>query len=146
MRIGVVCEGVTDFIAIREFTGAALRARGLEVEFVGLQPIPDRTRAEAGWGNLLNWLRRNNPEARVREYFSGGLFANSLSEKQCDAIILQMDADILGEQSFIQNVVDWFNYAPAAPDDPFERGQEIERVLKIAAGLNTLCEEDRNRQ
>ncbi|WP_313291334.1 hypothetical protein [Rhizobium rhizoryzae] len=102
MRIGIVCEGPTDFLAIRYFIGQALNSRGFTgVEFVDLQPQLDATQSSAGWGNIERWLAQTTATLRVRRYFSGGLFDDDLDTKSCDLIVVQMDCDHLNDTSFV---------------------------------------------
>lgn len=99
MKIGVVCEGMTDYIAISHYVGSALRKREIESQFVALQPTPDNTSA-GGWANVLTWLQNHPPKQRS-VFFEKGLFANSTRASNLDFIILQLDTDILRENSAI---------------------------------------------
>lgn len=100
MKIGVVCEGVTDFHAINHYVGAALKKNGISSEFVALQPLPDNT-SGGGWGNVFTWLEKNPPNAR-EQYFSRGLFANSKKLSGLDSIVIHLDTDIIPEMSFLK--------------------------------------------
>ena len=51
---------------------------------------------------VVNWLKTNPPEVRVKSYLGGGLFDNEMSAKRCDAIVVQMDSDILSDEPFPQ--------------------------------------------
>ncbi|MCK4712560.1 MAG: hypothetical protein KAT26_06735, partial [Marinosulfonomonas sp.] len=73
MRIGVVCEGPTDFIAIKEFLGASLAKRHINSTFISIQPDPDNTLGD-GWTRVFYWLENNLPQSRIKSYFDGGLF------------------------------------------------------------------------
>ena len=53
MRVGVVCEGPTDFFAIESFFGHALENDQIDAEFVRVQTKSDNTNSEGGWGNVL---------------------------------------------------------------------------------------------
>lgn len=55
-RIGAVCEGPADFHAITSFFGHSMSLTGIPVKFVPLQPDPDATAPEGGWGHVLLWL------------------------------------------------------------------------------------------
>ena len=70
MRVGVVCEGATDFVAIDAFFGQSLADHGIEAEFVPIQPEKDKTSPEGGWGNVLHWLQKNGNY--MRKCASGG--------------------------------------------------------------------------
>ena len=45
MKVGIVCEGITDFYAINYYVRAALQKKGFSFEFIALQPPPDNTSA-----------------------------------------------------------------------------------------------------
>ena len=133
MRVGVVCEGPTDWHAIVCFLEASLTDRGTAPVFVEIQPEMDKTnRANGGWGAALNWLKQNPPESRTQSYFNGGLFDDDLSAKQCDVMVFQMDADILSDCIF----QDWtkrnLDYDVANSGDPVQRGNEIRSIIEIA--------------
>jgi hypothetical protein len=133
MRVGVVCEGPTDWHATVCFLEASLTDRGIAPVFVEIQPEMDKTnRANGGWGAALNWLKQNPPESRTQSYFNGGLFDDDLSAKQCDVMVFQMDADILSDCIF----QDWtkrnLDYDVANSGDPVQRGNEIRSIIEIA--------------
>ena len=48
MRVGVVCEGPTDFFAIESFFGHALKNDQIDAEFERIQPTLDNTNPEGG--------------------------------------------------------------------------------------------------
>ena len=145
MRIGIVCEGPTDLHAVESFLEASLRHRGLEAHFVRLQPPTDRTSPSSGWGMVLKWFEQNPPDARIRTYFDGGLFDHGLSAMQCDAMLFQMDADILSDETFRNTIRKRFDRDVDDPDDPIERGQVIRGIIEMAGGFDRLSERDRNR-
>lgn len=101
MRVGVVVEGPTDSYAVVQFLGQSLQRYGIQPSFIDLQPSMDNTNPEGGWVAVLKWLEDNPPELRVPRYFGGGLFDQDLSAKACDVVIVQMDSDILGEETFV---------------------------------------------
>lgn len=101
LKIGIVCEGPSDYWAISCFLGEALRDLGCECIFVDLQPELDATLEEAGWGNLYWWFQKNPPHERIRRFFSGGIFDNDLDSKHCDVIVMQMDCDHIRHDSFV---------------------------------------------
>ena len=142
MRVGVVCEGPTDFYAIRSFLGHALANQSFVVEFIPIQPDVDNTSPEGGWGNVLLWSRKNPPVARIQKYFRGGLFAGELSEQPLDAILLQLDTDILGNDLFNEFVRTHLGLSVSNPSTPAERAEEIRKVLSIAAGFTDLTQYD----
>ncbi len=142
MRIGVICEGETDFIGIEEFLGAALERKKITATFIPLQPTPDKTSGE-GWTNVVTWLENNPPAARVINYFAGGMFEGN-SDQRVDALIIQLDSDILDEpsaQAFLNNR--GFIVQPATT--PNKRGAEIERLLTHFSALGALTAADQRR-
>ena len=68
----------------------ALENDHIDTEFVRVQTKSDNTNSEGGWGNVLLWLDRNNPECRIQSYFGSGLFADP-HHKPKKAISLFMD-------------------------------------------------------
>ena len=145
MRIGIVCEGPTDLHAVESFLEASLRHRGLEAHFVRLQPPTDRTSPRGGWGMVLKWFEQNPPDARIRTYFDGGLFDHGLSAMQCDVMLLQMDADVLSNETFRNTIRKRFDRDVDDSDDPIERGQVIRGIIEMAGGFGLLSERDWNR-
>lgn len=145
MRIGVVCEGPSDFPAISHFIGNLLAARGNHPVFVPLFPQMDRTRPEGGWANVLLWLNNNPPETRVQRYFAGGLFGGALSTEPLDAIILQLDADVIEDQGFRKFVSDNYEYIVDIDQVPAGRANQICNVLLSAAKFDEMANADRDR-
>lgn len=131
MRIGVICEGQTDFIAIETFLGTALKKQTIDAAFIPIQPSPDNT-SDGGWARVLHWLQQNPPKSRVDAYLSGGLFAGNLSGQQCDVFVIQLDSDILGDAGFSAKLND-MGIKVNVPTITTERGEEIARIL------NELC-------
>ncbi len=62
--VGLICEGETDAIALKQFVNAYLAARGeTEIRFKALQPNSDASsRPEGGWTRVLGWCRRHAGE------------------------------------------------------------------------------------
>lgn len=98
LRIGLVVEGPTDYIMIKALLKRSLEFSHPDISlvFVDLQPSSDRTSGspEGGWQMVYKWCERNDPEFRKVQYFGPGLFAGVENSKQCDLIVIQMDADI----------------------------------------------------
>lgn len=145
MRIGVVCEGLSDFPAISEFFGHSLEALGLASTFVRLFPDPDKTRPDGGWGNVLRWLRNHPADARVQQYFRGGIFGGSMSLEPLDAILVHLDSDVLGDDSFCTFVLQHHGVTTTSPSKPSERAEEITKILQTVSGLDALANSDRER-
>ena len=143
MRVGIVSEGPTDVQAITTFLGASLGSRGVNAFFVDLQPDRDRMNGQGGWWMLLKWLKDNPPSVRIRNHFRGGLFAGGLSAKQCDVIVIQMDADVLPDEGFRSYVGENFDFRYIEPNDPIERGNLIEHIVEIVGGFDELSIIDR---
>lgn len=146
MRIGVVCEGPTDALAITNFLRASLKGHGIESVFVPIQPESDRTKpSDGGWHAVLNWLRKNPPESRIKNYLSGGLFDSDLSEKRCDVLVFQMDSDILSECGFQNWTRKTLDYDVTDSSDPIQRGNEIRSIIGVAGRFKTLSDDESTR-
>lgn len=142
MRIGVVCEGPSDFPAVTYFFGHALRTEGIDANFIALFPDMDRTRPEGGWANVLLWLDRNPPESRIRRYFGGGLFAGALSTEPLDAILIQLDGDALESESFKNFVANNYGYEVPSSRTPTRRAAQVEKVISLAANFKGMTSVD----
>lgn len=136
LRIGVVCEGITDYFAIKNFVGASMASEGLDVLFVDLQPELDRTQPNGGWGLVEQWLRVNAMPHRYRRYIGGGLFESKLDSKLCDVFLIQMDSDILGDPAFVTFMRNHYDYNVINSPQPRRRGDEIRRILKLWSGID----------
>lgn len=145
MRIGIICEGPSDYPALACFIGHALREKGIDPQFLQLFPEPDRTRAEGGWPNVLLWLKSHPPEVRIQRYFGGGLFGGALSTEPLDAIILQLDSDVVDDDSFRNFAKKNLEYEVSQSLNPEERGQQIIAVLGLAAAFNQMTDVDKDR-
>ena len=142
MRIGVVCEGPTDYCAITSFFGHSMPSAGFPVDFVPLQPDPDATSHEGGWTKVLSWLEDHPPGNRIQVYFTEGLFAGGLAQEPLDGILIQMDSDILGDDSFGARVARQFDHNVANPAAAEQRAEEVRQVLSLAARLNEMTDAD----
>ena len=142
MRVGVVCEGRTDFHAIAGFFASALKLSGVQANFEAIQPTMDNTQPDGGWGNVLLWLSKNPPATRIQNYFGGGLFEGSLGKEPFDCILLHLDSDILGENSFRAYVHGTYAYDVLDPSAPDDRANQIRLVIAIAAKFEEMTEND----
>jgi hypothetical protein len=142
MRVGVVCEGPSDFPAVACFFGHALETHGVTSEFVPLFPEMDKTRPEGGWANVLLWLGRNPPETRIQRYFGGGLFAGALSTEPLDAILIQLDGDALHDASFQNFVRLKHSYEVATTNSPRDKAIQIERIIALAGDFEAMTQAD----
>jgi hypothetical protein len=143
MKIGVVCEGPTDYPAIVQFFRHALLERNIEAEFRSLFPDMDKTRPTGGWANVLLWLQNNPPSSRIKRYFQGGLFGGALAAEQLDAIVIHLDADVLPDNSFKIFVKKTYGFDVADADDPAGRGTQITNIINIAASFDDMTNVDR---
>ncbi len=103
-KIGVICEGPTDFYAIKHYFGNCLTKAGKNVSFVDLHPEVDKTRTDGGWTRIQYWLEQLSPRDRYDRFVSKGLFSGNMNAKMCDCFLIQADTDILPEAGF-QNTV-----------------------------------------
>lgn len=142
MRIGVVCEGPSDFPAITIFLEKALRDKGIAPVFLPLYPEMDKTRPEGGWANVLLWLQNNPPENRIQRFFGGGLFAGALSYEPLSAIIMHLDADVIDVGSFRNFVRNNYNLEVFDTDDHVKRSEQIHNVLELAAKFESMTHSD----
>lgn len=140
MRVGVVCEGPTDFVAIESFFEHALSCDGIDAQFVPIQPEADSTNPKGGWNKVLLWLNRYDPAYRIENYFGGGLFEPPHDKPIYDALLIQLDSDILGEPSFTGYVQKKYKLALENPVDVQERADEIRVVLRRAAQLDEMTQ------
>jgi hypothetical protein len=145
LRVGVICEGPTDFHAISQFMAAALAGKGIVTKFIDIQPDMGRSYPEAGWGNVELWLRKNPPTDRIRRYFDGGAFQRNMSAKACDVLLIQMDSDILDDGKFHARLRNAYGLELADATEARERGLRIIQVLELWSDLGTLTDVDRNR-
>ncbi|MEQ1538498.1 MAG: hypothetical protein ABL928_06195 [Sphingorhabdus sp.] len=142
MRIGVICEGPSDYHAIESFFGHSLGEAGVRTEFKALQPQMDRTQPEAGWGNVLLWLKKNPPATRIQSYFGGGLFGGSLATEPFDCLLIQIDSDILGDAAFAKFVSDNYGIILNNPQTPDQRASAIRCILQNASQFQDMTSAD----
>lgn len=145
MRIGVVCEGPTDFHAIVSFFGHSLQSDGIAADFIPLQPKLDNTSAEGGWGNVLLWLINNPPASRVQQYFGGGLFEGGLGFDPLSCLLIHLDSDILSDGPFCEFVQTKFQKDVANPVAAGQRANEITSIICKAARLAEMSNADKER-
>ena len=110
-----------------------MSSAGFSVEFVPLQPEPDATSSEGGWAKVLLWLKNHPPDQRVPRFFKRGLFGGGLDTKHVDGIVVQLDSDILGNNSFGAYVKKQHGCTVANPVTAEQRADEVRRVLSLAA-------------
>jgi hypothetical protein len=144
MKIGIVCEGLTDFVAIKTFVKRSLGKRGCDVEIIGLQPMPDETRAGAGWGEVFRWLEKYPPKLRMTQFLGGGLFGGGLSGNTCDLILIQLDSDIIGEEGFNKKI-ERSGHEVKLPDEPSERASYLKSIIEHFANFSDMTPEERRK-
>lgn len=143
MKIGVVCEGPTDYPAITHFFEHALQERNVIAKFRPLYPDMDQTRPNGGWANVLLWLNNNPPASRIQRYFAGGLFGGSLASEPLDAIIIHLDTDILPEASFKKFVKKHYDFDVVETISPVEKANQIVSVINLSARSADMAALDR---
>lgn len=136
MKIGVVCEGPTDFHAIKNFFGSALQEAGIEFEIRSLQPDMDNTLPKGGWNSVIKWLMKNPPSSRAISIFGSGLF--STSSASYDALLIQMDTDILEDPLFQKYISEKLQHNVQSRTDASARAQELRRVLQLAGRFEQM--------
>ncbi|WP_143273411.1 hypothetical protein [Azospirillum palustre] len=144
-RIGVICEGPTDYHAISCLIGAALESQKINAKFIDLQPNMDSTQADGGWSLIEKWFENYQPDIRVHRYLKGGFFEQDLDEKSCDVFLIQMDSDILDNRNFISYIGEKYNLAFNTLDTPLKRGEAISQVLEKWAKSEECSNFDKKR-
>lgn len=135
MKIGVVCEGGTDFFAIENYVGEELKKIGIDAKFVLLQPAADES-SGGGWGNVLLWLLNNPPTSR-NNFFGRGLFSHSQEKKNIDAILMHLDTDVLSDVGF-QNYVKKKGCLIAGVSTIEDKSIEVSKILRVFSDVNNV--------
>ena len=138
MRIGVICEGRTDFHAIESFFGHSLKSAGIQPNFEAIQPTLDETQPKGGWGNVLLWLDKNLPAFRMQEYLNGGVFRGTQSANSYDCLLIHLDSDILNDQAFRIYVNREYDYSIGKVSTPLQRAKEIRAIIYNAARFGDM--------
>ena len=133
LRIGVICEGQTDFVAIKAFLESEFASRGKGIEFEMIQPAHDNS-LPSGWTEVLLWLEGNEMSFRSALYLKGdSLFQVEDESVKFDALLFQIDSDIIGEHSF-EAFIAKRNISYRTPIDNIDRGNVIRQVLLSIGG------------
>lgn len=133
MRIGVICEGQTDFLAIKIFLEKEFLLLGQNFVFDMIQPAFDNS-LPSGWPQVLLWLENNEMTFRSALYLKGdSLFAVEDEEAKYDALLFQMDSDVIGEQSF-EGFIEKRKISYAPPVNNVDRGNVIRHVMLAIGG------------
>ena len=133
MKIGVVCEGETDFYAIKYYVGEELKKKGVDANFVLLQPAADES-SGGGWGNVLLWLL-NNPPASRNKFFARGLFSLSKEKTDIDVILMHLDTDVLMDVGFL-NYVQKHGCILNPVTTTKDKSIEISKILSVFSDVN----------
>lgn len=133
LRIGVICEGQTDFVAIKIFLEDEFTRRKRSVIFDMIQPAFDNS-LPSGWSQVLLWLENNELPFRSALYMKGdSLFAVEDEESKYDALLFQMDTDIIGEAGF-EAFISKRNLSYTPPGNNVDRGNVIRHILLSIGG------------
>lgn len=136
MRVGIVCEGSTDFITISSFLEKSLKAVHIDAEFIDLHPGLDKSSEKnSGWSNALLWLEKNPLKSRKNNILGGGLFGGNLSWKKCDTILIQIDSDCLNEDGF-SNFLKKRDFNVGNPSACEEKIIQVNNAILHLAGLS----------
>lgn len=139
MRIGVVCEGPTDFVVMRSFFAKDLRKDFGPIDFQIIQPALDNT-LPGGWSQVLYWLENNPPENRSSLYLKGqSLFLRENEDVKFDALIFQIDTDIIGEEGFEKFCRDR-GLTASKPVEPDRRADLIRGILVSISSRSSIGE------
>lgn len=134
VRIGLVTEGPTDQLVIRELVPAFLEissVKNTSLEFTNLQPTQDRTSTTGtagGWECVYKWCLSNRPSRRDSGTPGHTLFAEGMDATACDVILVHMDSDVCEQISF-RGLNHYLNI-PDAIASPYERGSFIRQVIE----------------
>lgn len=145
MRVGVVCEGPTDFVAIKHFFHHCLARNQIEADFIPIQPQMDNTSPEGGWGNVLLWLSKNPPPVRIANLFGGGLFGGGLAIEPLSCLLIQLDTDVLDDVSFRNFVSSQYNYSVVSHSTTHDRADEVRKILRTAWREDAMTVADNDR-
>lgn len=133
LSIGVVCEGQTDFVAMKVFLEAELVGHQKVIQLSIIQPALDNS-LPSGWSSVLYWLENNDLEYRSSLYSkSAALFEVEDQDNKFDALLFQIDSDILGEAGF-ESFIAKRGISYVASKTNIERGDAIRQVLLALAG------------
>ena len=143
--IGLVCEGVTDYIIFEKLVGDIARKAGMPVSFRRFHPAQDATSGQVesgGWLTVFQWCVRNTPERRRPLFSVGSLFQTAAAP--CDLILVHLDTDIC--ERLAQSQLEVLQHVfPAEYDltSPIGRGSFIKAVIAHWLQLRLLDEEFR---
>lgn len=138
-RIGLVCEGETDRVAIEWYVRKSLVERGFsEITVCKIPNYTDQTSKSKdihGCTMVLAWL--SQPPGK-RQRFLVELFGGGLGTEKFDAIVVHLDADNLSKREFRQHVRNQYSMTVKNPRLPEKRGMELRRIIMSVAKLDKL--------
>jgi hypothetical protein len=144
LRVGLVTEGPTDQIVLRELLQSHIKTKrpNVQLEFVALQPTPDRTSSgyQGGWFVVYKWCLDNTPQSRAGQLLSGALFADGMSDQQCDVIVVHLDTDAIAEYRPHHQVPD----EPDLYAQPNIRAEFVRRILEQWLWPNGAVADDKH--
>lgn len=95
IRLGIVCEGPSDYTILQWAIKAALELQGHTSEFHPIHPIRDKTSGtfhDGGWHQVYKWCVRNHVNDR-RRFFGAGLFDDE-DAIAVDLLLVHIDCDV----------------------------------------------------
>jgi hypothetical protein len=135
-RIGVVCEGKTDKVAIEWYVRKSLVCRGFDgdIAVCRISDHTDRTSGDMqGYTRVLAWLSQ---PLEQRQRFFVDLFGGNLGPDKFDAIVVHLDADNLSTREFRNHVRNQYGMNVRNPTLPERRGFELRRVIMSVGDLS----------
>jgi hypothetical protein len=138
-KIGVICEGPTDFVAMKCFLESEFNSRSRKIELTLIQPALDNS-LPAGWTQVLFWLENNKLNFRSALYLKkDALFQFEDEAAKFDALLFHIDSDIIGEDSFT-NFIKKRGLSDNRPLNNIDRGNVISHVLLSIGGHDSDAE------
>jgi hypothetical protein len=97
MKVGVVCEGLNDFLALRAIIEEIATRKDIDLDkFDSLQPRIDATSQTqldtGGWPRVKVWLE-DNSGVELRKVLAPRIFSASTSY---DLLVIHLDGDVVG--------------------------------------------------
>jgi hypothetical protein len=137
MKIGLVCEGQTDYITMVSFLSAELSRLGHSAEFDLIQPALDNS-LPSGWTQVFYWLEQNPLKNRNALYRRGNsLFSIDDEDDKFDILAFQIDTDIIGEDSF-ERFIEKRGITPIRPSSAICRGKFIRNLICQFSGHSSV--------
>ena len=137
VRIGVVCEGDTDKVAIEWFVRMSLLIRGFDdIAVCKIASYTDQTSRDVqGFTGVLAWLSQP-PEQRRR--FFVDLFGGDVRTEKFDAIVVHLDADNLSTKEFRNHVRNRYDTDVKNHRLPAKRGFELRQLIMSVGKMGKI--------